>query len=348
MDILMTARLTIAIPTYNRAELLVRALESALAQTSEEIEILVSDNGSTDNTQAVLKTYHSARLRTIKWDNTVPRAQHGTLIFIEVKTPFVLVLSDDDYIEPEFAHEVLELFDRHPELSFVYTGCIEHYDDQELPSLVGPEIEDSLSFIAAHYANKRQISWCACVTRVADLHRIGPQPDERLIGDMFFWTKIAFLGPVGCVARPLAHYDVLRPSGDNESRTIPIIEWAEDVKRLQNDVMASAKQYGADKNLQTRLALDMHRYFIKSTSNQFIWARISGMRRWDCLKTLPSSFRLGGRIPKNPLRILAALTLSGTILRYLVVSNVQKLALRRKGLQVQSVSYAQIQSLPLN
>ena len=45
----MPPRLTIAIPTVNRARLLPRAIESALAQTSSEIEIIVSDNGSTEN-----------------------------------------------------------------------------------------------------------------------------------------------------------------------------------------------------------------------------------------------------------------------------------------------------------
>ena len=53
----MTPRLTIAIPTVNRAELLGRAIESALAQTSPDVEVIVSDNGSTDDTPAVVKRY---------------------------------------------------------------------------------------------------------------------------------------------------------------------------------------------------------------------------------------------------------------------------------------------------
>ncbi len=97
----MTARMTIAIPTLNRAELLIRALDSALAQTSDEIEILVSDNGSSDATQAILIGYNDPRLRKIRWESTVPRAQHGALIFAQIATEFVLVLSGDDFLEPD-------------------------------------------------------------------------------------------------------------------------------------------------------------------------------------------------------------------------------------------------------
>jgi len=316
----MTARLTIAIPTYNRAGLLPRALDSALAQTSDDIEIVVSDNGSSDATPALLATYHDKRLRKIRRDPTVTRARHGTLIFSEITTEFVLVLSDDDYIEPDFATEVLRLFDQHPDLSFVYTGCVEHYDDERFLAQVGPEVEDSLSFIAAHYANKRQVSWCACVTRAADLRRIGPQPDERIIGDMFFWTKIAFQGPVGCVARPLAHYIVLRPGGDNESRTTPIVEWAEDVRRLQHQVMQNLVTSGADEKLRSSVAADMRRNLTATVANQFVWSRISGGGRRYCFRFLPYCGRLGGWHPRSVLTVAAALMLSRGALRQLVLA----------------------------
>jgi glycosyltransferase involved in cell wall biosynthesis len=325
----MTARLTIAIPTYNRADLLPRALESALAQTSNEVEILVSDNGSRDGTPALLEAYQSDRLRKVRREDTVSRAEHGTLIFAQVRTEFVLVLSDDDYIEPEFAEEVLKLFDRHPELSFVYTGCWEHYDDVQLPARVGPEIESSLRFIAAHSANQRQVSWCACVTRVADLRRIGPQPEDRICGDMFFWTKIAFQGPVGCVARPLAHYVVLRPNGDNESRTTPIVAWAEDTKKLQREILQNIKPQDWHVIDEYSLRSNMRGYLVGTLGNQFIWARISGMSRWDCLKVLPYCFTILGWGAGSTLPVFAALLLSRNALRQLVLNNAKKLAKKR-------------------
>jgi glycosyltransferase involved in cell wall biosynthesis len=325
----MTVRLTIAIPTYNRAGLLPRALESALAQTSNEVEILVSDNGSSDGTPALLETYQSDRLRKVRRDVTVSRAEHGTLIFAQVRTEFVLVLSDDDYIEPEFAEEVLKLFDKCPELSFVYTGCMEHYDDVQLPSKVGPEIESSLRFIAAHSANQRQVSWCACVTRVADLRRIGPQPEDRICGDMFFWTKIAFQGPVGCVAKPLAHYVVLRPNGDNESRNTPIVAWAEDTKKLQREILENIEQRGWRDIDEHSLRANMRGYLVGTLGNQFVAARISGTSRWGCLKVVPYCFTIRGWGAGSTLPVFAALLLPRKTLRNLILRTARRLRKQR-------------------
>jgi glycosyltransferase involved in cell wall biosynthesis len=325
----MTAKLTIAIPTFNRAALFRRALQSALAQTSDQIAILVSDNGSTDETPSIVAQYSDRRLRSIRHETTVTRAQHGTLIFAATNTEFILVLSDDDYIEPDFSGEIIRLFDEHPELSFAYTGCLEHYDDAALPALVGPRVESSLDFIAAHYSGKRQVSWCACVTRVRDLRSIGPQPDDRIIGDMYFWTKIAFQGPVGCVSRSLSHYTVLAPGGDNESRTTPILAWAQDVKRLADEVMVNVRKAGASPQYQAALALDMGKSLTRSIGNQFLWARLYGMSRAACLGLLPQCLRFKGWNMQSYLRVAAAMVLTRRAIRNLVVRSVAKMAVSR-------------------
>src|SRR5579859_4505860 len=129
-------RLTIAIPTVNRAQLLVRAIDSALAQTCDDIEIIVSDNGSTDETPAVIARYSDPRLRTFRHPVTMTVQEHSRFVLAQVKGEFLLGLSDDDYVEPDFCAEVLAAFDRHPETAFVYTGCNVHYDDIQVSAIV--------------------------------------------------------------------------------------------------------------------------------------------------------------------------------------------------------------------
>ncbi|MGB7332926.1 MAG: glycosyltransferase family A protein, partial [Terriglobales bacterium] len=147
-----TPRLTIAIPTLNRSGLLRRAIESALAQTSSDIEIIVSDNGSTDDTPAVIERYVGRGLRTFRHPSTMPATKHGQFLIEQSLGEFFVGLSDDDFLEPDFAAEVLALYDQHPELSFVYTGCAVHYEDCLVPAMVGPRVEAGASFLAAHYS----------------------------------------------------------------------------------------------------------------------------------------------------------------------------------------------------
>ena len=326
----MSAKLTIAIPTVNRSYLLRRSLESAIAQTSDRIEILVSDNGSTDDTPKVVAQYRDPRLRSVRREVTVPRAQHGALIFAQIETELVVVLSDDDYIAPTFSAEVLALFDEHPELSFAYTGCFEHYDDQAFPGLVGPRVESSLDFLAAYYAGQRNVSWCACVTRIDDLRRFGPQPEDRICGDMFFWTQIAFRGPIGCVARPLSHYTALLPGSDNQSRTTPVIAWAHDVNRLAEEVKGNVRRTDACERYQLELDANMGRYLARSIANQFVWARIFGMSRFACLRIVPAVLKFRGWHIQALTRVFAALVLSRAMLRKLVVRGAARVAKARR------------------
>lgn len=322
-------RLSIVIATVNRAKLVARAIESALAQTSPDIEIIVSDNGSTDDTPAVIERYAGRGLRTFRHDSTIPVLRHHDFLINQVRGEFLLALSDDDFLEPEFAAEVLAMFDRRPELSFLYTGCSIHYEDLQVPAMVGPPIESGAAFLAAHYASQREVCWCACVTRTRDIKEIGPVPGDRILGDMFFWTKLAFRGPVGCVPRVLSHYVLFRAQNDNISHGTPPAVWANESRLVANEVIEASRRSGADKAYLSRFQTDSHRHIGRSTANQFVWARLRGASRaqtwsWvgDCLPYLSW----------NPIvlsRLVAALILPRETLRRLLLSGAARLAKAR-------------------
>ena len=272
----MPPRLTIAIPTLNRADLLVRAIDSALAQTSPEVEVLVSDNASTDETPEVLRPYRERGVRVFRQPKTIPASQNGTFLMREARGEYFVGLSDDDYLEPDFATNVLALYDRHPELSFLYTGCAVHYEDIPVPALVGPEVESGLDFLLGHFTGKREVSWCACVTRVRHLRELGPQPDDRIIGDMYFWSKMAFLGPVGCVPEILSHYILFRKQNDNISHGTSPILWTREVRLLADEVIEGSRKAGASPEYLATLRGASRRHVARSAANQFVWTRMRG------------------------------------------------------------------------
>jgi glycosyltransferase involved in cell wall biosynthesis len=325
----MKPRLTIAIPTVNRAGLLARAIESALAQASSEIEIIVSDNGSTDDTPAVIRRYEGRGIHAFRHHSTMPATKHGQFLIEKAQGEFFLGLSDDDFLEPDFAVEVLSLYDRHPELSFIYTGCAVHYEDCQVPAIVGPPVETGAAFLAAHYAGQREVSWCACVTRVRDLLELGPQPESCIIGDMFYWTKLACRGPVGCVPHVLSHYVLLRAQNDNMSHGTPPATWSRESRSLADEVIETSRRAGVDASYLSQLEKDCRHHIGRSTANQFVWTRLRGASRpqawsWlaDCLPYLSwSSTELT--------RLAGALLLPRETLRHLLLSAAARLAASR-------------------
>lgn len=87
---------SICIPTYNRAHLLSAAVESALAQSGPDFEIVVVDNASTDNTHEVLKRYDDPRIRVIRNAETVSMYANHNICVEHARAPWVFFLHSDD------------------------------------------------------------------------------------------------------------------------------------------------------------------------------------------------------------------------------------------------------------
>lgn len=97
---------SIGIPTFNRARTLERAIESALAQTHSELEIVVSDNASTDATQELCARY-AARLRYLRQPYNVGPTENFNTLFRECGGEHVLMLADDDWLDADYIERCL-------------------------------------------------------------------------------------------------------------------------------------------------------------------------------------------------------------------------------------------------
>ena len=228
------------------------------------------------------------RVRVIHHDERLHAAVHGAFLMDEARGSHFVGLSDDDWLKPEFAGEVLALFTRHPELAFAYTRCWMHLEDLVIPSLVAPETETSIDFLDAYLAGRRQIFWCACVAPVSDLRRLGPRPLDRKIGDMYFWTKLALEGPVGCVNRHLSHYTYL---ADNVSIGIPALEWADETALLIEEMVSGLRRLGVGEQRMAGIETEGRRYLARSTANQFALNAQRGATKRALLGSLRSCWQ---------------------------------------------------------
>ncbi|MDE8343795.1 MAG: glycosyltransferase family A protein [Acidocella sp.] len=287
VEIIIHNMLTIAIPTLNRLALAKRALASAIAQTVS-VEIILSDNGSVDGTNAYFGNLTlPENVRYFHRDVTIPVQDHGTFLRAQVKTEWVVFLSDDDELEPAFAEECLRLIAERPDLAFVYTGAYLIYDGFRRPGKFGQRFETGSDFLLNFMRGQRNICMCATVFRIADLRAIPDQPADRFIGDMYYWVRLlSGGGSVGCVGQYLSHYHFYRPSVSNETGRINIEQWyaeSRELAELMTTIILADPLHGEEKNTTRKAA---EKFVTMSTILQIVWNALRNVPRADLLAAL--------------------------------------------------------------
>lgn len=116
-------QVSVVIPTYNRADVLQRAIDSVFAQSFDGFEIVVVDDGSTDETEDVVRQYESERINYIQFEknrgaNAARNAGIGA-----ARGNLVSFLDSDDELMPDHLKRVVDEFRRAPRsLGGVFTG----------------------------------------------------------------------------------------------------------------------------------------------------------------------------------------------------------------------------------
>ncbi|GAB3048390.1 glycosyltransferase family 2 protein [Intrasporangium mesophilum] len=111
-------RVSVGLPVYNAAAYLDQALESLLAQTHADLEIIVSDNGSTDATPSICRRFAAAddRVRYVRHDANRGAAFNHNFVFHEASAPYFRWFAYDDVLEPRCIEACAALLDAAPEV----------------------------------------------------------------------------------------------------------------------------------------------------------------------------------------------------------------------------------------
>jgi len=117
---------SIIIPTYNRSNLLKRAIQSVLEQTLQDYEIVVVDDCSKDNTQGIVNSFQDERIKYIKLDKNSGGSLIPRTTGVEKSSgKYIAVLDDDDFWvdKSKLAIQIM-YFENHPECVLIGTDAI--------------------------------------------------------------------------------------------------------------------------------------------------------------------------------------------------------------------------------
>jgi glycosyltransferase involved in cell wall biosynthesis len=198
--------ISIVMPTYNRLEYIKQAIDSVLAQSYTDWELIITDDGSNDGTREYLSTLTDSRIK-IHFQST-NLGQFGNLNFgfSQASNEIAQILCDDDYFVDNDALKRLvdEWSTLPPEVSLLRTGHqfdanseLSRFEGSSIPRIVSPEKSDLyfgvFGCIAGSISN---VSVRTEAVRAAGWFRT----DLPYSGDFEFWSRLARTRPI-CLSK---------------------------------------------------------------------------------------------------------------------------------------------------
>ncbi len=121
--------ISVMMPTYNNAKYIKQAIESIYAQNYDNIEIIVVDDGSTDNTKEILQQYKDIKYFYIEHKG-ISVARNTALE--NAKGEYIAFLDSDDYWLPNKLNTQMQYFKDHPDCEIVFTKYENFFEDEKL------------------------------------------------------------------------------------------------------------------------------------------------------------------------------------------------------------------------
>ena len=187
---------SIVIPLYNKEATVERAIRSALSQTVQDFEIIVVNDGSTDNGPAVVKAISDSRIRLIHQENQgvsaarnrgIAEAQHELIAFLD---------ADDEWL-PEFLETIRRMVNRYPDCGIYATRYFLRWSSGKQQPAVVRGLPDDFEGILENYfeiasrSNPPVWTSATCARKNA-LKEIGGFPAGVISGeDLLTWARLA-------------------------------------------------------------------------------------------------------------------------------------------------------------
>jgi glycosyltransferase involved in cell wall biosynthesis/ubiquinone/menaquinone biosynthesis C-methylase UbiE len=208
---------SVVIPTYNYAHFLIATLESVLAQTYGHYEIIIVDDGSTDDTRQRLKPYWD-RIRYVYQENQGLSAARNTGIR-EARGELIALLDSDDLWHPRKLEMEARYLAEHPEVALVASDDVARgYTDsprqgwserppQEWPAIDDDALAEARTVTLDHLVLRSHFGACGVLVRKACFAAVGLfDTSLRSCEDRDMWIRIASRYRVARLALPLWWY----------------------------------------------------------------------------------------------------------------------------------------------
>jgi len=202
---------SVIIPLYNKVPYIAKAIESVLGQTYRDFEVIVIDDGSTDQSLEVAKTFENKSITIISQPNSGVSTARNNGVKI-AKHPYICFLDADDWWHPTFLEEMKQLITDFPDAGIYGSGyyIVKNGKERIAPIGVPQGFERGIIDYCEVYAK----TLCMPLTSISVVipkhifdEEKGFKSQLKFGEDFDLWIRIALKHQVILVNKPLAYYN---------------------------------------------------------------------------------------------------------------------------------------------
>lgn len=251
---------SVVTPTYNSAATIAETIASVAAQSWREFEMIVVDDGSTDETPRLL-AQHARRYPWISWcvqPNAGPAAARNTAIAL-ARGEFIAFLDADDLWEPNKLALQVAAFERNPGAAFIYSDERDFWPDRERPRTLFQQKQPARgNVLRALFERGNFILTSTSMLRKSALQAVnGFDPTRHINEDVDLWFRMAEQYEFDYVPQVLVRRRML-PHSLMHSNTINV--WRSDLELIDRWVRRRPDLFPPDSPwVRRRLALTWSR-----------------------------------------------------------------------------------------
>lgn len=200
---------SVVIPLYNKADYIEKAVVSVLQQTYPTFELIIINDGSTDDSWQRVARYNDARIQLIDQPNSGVSVTRNRGVLV-ASFEYVAFLDADDWWEPTFLEQMAQLIQKYNEA--ILFGCNYYYVKHgrckvEPKGLTETFRAGYIDYISAYSSQFCVLLNCSFVVvqKQAFLAVGGFKPNLRFSEDFDLWIRLALVGKVAYLNTPLAY-----------------------------------------------------------------------------------------------------------------------------------------------
>ncbi len=250
-------KVTIGIPTCNRSQFLKVCLKSVLSQDYPDFQVVVLDNASADDTEAVVQSFGDSHLTYIRNEMNIGLFGNWNRVLEMNRSPYVTILPDDDVMLPGFISESVKALDMHQSAAFS-AGLARYIDANGVPLHVqnAGDMPDGviagLEYLHRIVAGPVWVAHPATVLmRSSALAAVGPfgAPHSKQLLDLNLYIRLASKFDMVFIRRELAR--VRLHAGQGKERELHAIEGTQPLAMIAEHTDAVAQLLRSDRARDT-------------------------------------------------------------------------------------------------